>query len=105
MISNKTIIASIIITTTLLSSIITYAIIKHNTHHRISTSTKSEKITETHSNNFDLKRIEGYQYIKPLEWAEEDLQSTELTNLQNKIIKKIESYKKDGSIASASVYL
>lgn len=105
MISNKTIIASIIITTTLLSSIITYAIIKHNTHHRIPTSTKSEKITETHSNNFDLKRIEGYQYIKPLEWAEEDLQSTELTNLQNKIIKKIESYKKDGSIASASVYL
>ncbi len=104
MIINKTIIASII-TTTLISSIITYAIIKHNTQHSISNSTKSERIIETHSQNFDLARIDGYEYIKPLEWAEEDIQSTELTSLRNKIIKKIEYYKKDGSIASASVYL
>ncbi|MEP7165405.1 MAG: serine hydrolase [Ferruginibacter sp.] len=53
----------------------------------------------------DVKRLGGYQYIRPLLYADRPCQSEKLMPLKNQVESLIKGYKLSGTINSASVYL
>ena len=55
--------------------------------------------------NLNIGRLNGYQYIHPLLYAEPKCESEELADCKNQINQIIESNKANGKIISASVYV
>ena len=54
---------------------------------------------------FDIKRLGGYDYIRPFLYADRPCQSEKLLPVKNQIENLINNYKLSGTINSASVYL
>ncbi len=54
---------------------------------------------------YNVHRLSGYQYVKPLLYIEKKEESSNLTHLRNSISEVVEKYKKSGVLMSASVYL
>ena len=55
--------------------------------------------------NYNVERLTGYQFIRPLLFAEPACESATLLNTKTEIESLIDSYKAAGTITSASVYL
>lgn len=53
----------------------------------------------------DVKRLGGYQYIRPLLFADKACQTEKLLPLRNQVESIINNYKQTGTINSASIYL
>lgn len=55
--------------------------------------------------NYNVKRMGGFKYIKPLMFVDEECESDALSGIKQKLLGIIEAGKADGSIINASVYL
>jgi beta-lactamase class A len=55
--------------------------------------------------NLNISRLQGFQYIHPLLYAEPQCESDELSDCKNQISQIINANKANGKIISASVYL
>ena len=53
----------------------------------------------------DVKRLDGYAYIRPLLFADRECQSDKLGEIRNQVEGLINSYKQSTTITTASVYL
>lgn len=54
---------------------------------------------------YDVKRLDGYKYIKPLLFVDNQYESEELSQLKGTLSNLIQNYKNSGVIISASIYL
>ncbi len=61
--------------------------------------------TSSGSCTYNIKRLLGYEYIKPLEYAEPESESAIYGSLKTKIETLITDKKKNGALNNASVYL
>ena len=59
----------------------------------------------TYSCDYTLQRLNGYNYIKPLMFAEPDCESLNLNSLKKSLNKIIEQFKVSGRVNSASVFI
>jgi beta-lactamase class A len=71
---------------------------------------KEKQFTEQLNNtpvscNYDVKRMGGFKYVKPLMFVDEDCESDLLMNTKQKLISIIDKYKSIGDIESASIYV
>jgi beta-lactamase class A len=71
---------------------------------------KEKQFSEQLSNapvscNYDIKRMGGFKFIKPLMFVDEDCESDLLMNTKQKLISIIDKYKSIGDVETASVYL
>ena len=69
---------------------------------------KSAKVETTDTSlrcNFTLSRLGGYEYVRPLLFAEEACPSPELGHVRSEIENIINTYKNSGTITETSVYL
>lgn len=55
--------------------------------------------------NYNIKRMDGYKFIKPLMFVDEDCESDQLMGIKQKIAAVIDRYKTLGDVTTASVYL
>jgi len=55
--------------------------------------------------NYEIKRLEGYRYIRPLMFVEDECESEGLTLIKQRVTKLIDELKGSGDLISASVYL
>jgi beta-lactamase class A len=55
--------------------------------------------------NYDIKRMKGFKFIKPLMFIDEDCESDMLMNTKQKLISIIDKYHSIGEVNIASVYL
>jgi len=60
---------------------------------------------ENYSCNYKLKRVERYQYVKPLLFVDEDCESHGLSSIKYKVNAIIDKAKADRKLTTASVYL
>ena len=58
-----------------------------------------------YSCTYNIKRMNGYKFIKPLMFVDEECESEQLSGIKQKITGIIETHKTAGDITSASVYL
>lgn len=75
----------------------------------------SEKIKEAEASliknegidckEYKIKRLKGYKYIKPLMFVDNDCQSKKLEPIKNEVNALFESYKSNGVLNSAALYL
>ena len=54
---------------------------------------------------YNIKRLNGYKFVKPLMFVDEDCQSNSLSGVQKKINAVIENHKANRTLINASVYL
>lgn len=73
---------------------------------------KEKKFTEesaaainSYTRNYQVKRMNGYKYVKPLMFVEDDNESEQLMGVKQNITAIIDRYKTLGDITAASVYL
>jgi len=93
----------IVVAVLLISNLITFTIIS-----RKYAQPDSSEISEAgmgQSCGYDVKRLEGYKYIKPILFVDNQYESDELVQLKGTLNTIIENYKKSGVLNSASVYL
>ncbi len=55
--------------------------------------------------NYDVKRLNGYNYIKPLMFVDNECESEDLSSVKQRVYSLIEQYKVSGDLISCSVYL
>ncbi len=55
--------------------------------------------------NIDIKRLNGFEFIKPLMFVDNECESQELFFLKDQVNKIIQTFKVSGDLTSASVYL
>lgn len=55
--------------------------------------------------NYDIKRLQGFSYIKPLMFVDEECPSEDLAALQLNIATIIDKYKQNDNVITASAYL
>jgi len=55
--------------------------------------------------NYKVKRLTGYNYIKPLLFVDNECESENLSSIKQSVYQLIENYKKNNVISSASIYL
>lgn len=104
---SKQVIITVVITFAL-STYFTYTFCKHNlrnTAYASALQDTTEWATGTTSCDFNIKRMRGLEYIKPLLYVELKNESANLASLKSKINDEIEKYKKAGVLQSASVFL
>ena len=94
-----------VIVTFILTAIISSTICLWWSGKRISNSTVSYSPSYAQSCNYNISRLNGYKFIEPLVFAEEACESVALNPLKSEIENIINSYKMQGVITSASVYL
>ncbi len=92
----------LIIVVFLTSSIATYAIVHLIDQKKIETI--REAVNETRC-DFTIKRLGGYDYIKPLMFVETPCESSQMSGIKMAVQNTIDGYKASGVITSASVYL
>jgi beta-lactamase class A len=68
---------------------------------------KDELTSESNANSclYNIKRLNGFQFIRPLLFVDEDCQSNSLSSVQQSMNGVIEKYKASGGLTNASVYL
>ncbi|WP_293894261.1 serine hydrolase [Flavobacterium sp.] len=59
----------------------------------------------SYSCNYDVKRMNGYKFIKPLMFVDEECESAPLAGIKQKMAAIIDRYKTTGDLTTASVYL
>lgn len=66
---------------------------------------EDEKQTTEDQCTYQIERMSGYKFVKPLMFVDKDCESKSLAPLKSKIATFIDSYKSAGKINTASVYL
>ncbi|WP_181248449.1 serine hydrolase [Flavobacterium magnum] len=70
---------------------------------------KNDKKDETaiagYACNYNIKRLEGYKFIKPIMFVDGDCESESLQPIKSKLTGIIEQYKTNNGVINASVYL
>ena len=70
---------------------------------------KKDLLTESSNSNsncsYKIKRLQGFDFIKPLMFVDNSCESENLSSLKQSVTGLIDSYKKINTITSASVYL
>lgn len=93
----------------LLTNSVTYWLLKLNKKDESSTESSQENASlysNTSSNcSYKIKRLNGFNYVSPLLFVDNQCESDDLNPLKQNIISLIENYKKQGIINSASIYL
>ncbi len=59
----------------------------------------------TYACNYNIKRMNGFKFIKPLMFVDEECESDQLNDVKQKLIAIIEKYKAIGDLNIASIYL
>lgn len=65
----------------------------------------TEKSTATQGHSYEVKRLSGYKYVKPILFVDEKYESESLSGLKQNVAGIIENYKKTGIVSSASFFL
>ena len=55
--------------------------------------------------NYDIKRLEGYKFIKPLMFVDDECESENLNDLKQQVTSIVDKYKISGDLNNASVYV
>ena len=55
--------------------------------------------------NYEVQRINGYQYIRPILFVDDKCQSDNLLPMKETVVSLIDNFKKSGTVNAASVYL
>jgi beta-lactamase class A len=71
----------------------------------IAETVSSDRLPNGEDCNFQIARLSGYKYIKPLMYAERTCEAPMLTGIKSEVEKVVQSYQLKGVITSASVYL
>jgi beta-lactamase class A len=91
-----------VIIVSMLTTFATYAIVS-------SVDQKKIKMVQESANDircdFTIKRLSGYNYIKPLMFVETPCESAQMSGIKTAVQNVIDGYKATGAITSASVYL
>ena len=66
---------------------------------------QSAAAASSYSCNYNVKRMNGFKFIKPLMFVDEDCESAQLMDIKQSITTIIDRYKTQGDITTASVYL
>ncbi|MEI8204537.1 MAG: serine hydrolase [Bacteroidota bacterium] len=66
---------------------------------------KEQQLVQPSECGYQVQRLSGYQYIKPLQFVEPDCESPKYETLKNQLSKAIETNKNNGNLMAASVYL
>lgn len=67
---------------------------------------ESVNTSEIQSNcNYNIKRMEGFGYIRPLLFVDNSCESSNFNNMKGELMGIIDTYKKSGVLTSSSVYL
>ena len=66
---------------------------------------KTNAALSSYTCNYNVKRMNGYKFIKPLMFVDEDCESEGLQGVKQKITAVIDRYKTLGNVSAASVYL
>jgi beta-lactamase class A len=98
MISKKKALTAVL-TTSVLCSAATYIVVKNVYVKKEETSVNSGECS------YNIKRLLGYEYIKPLEYAEPESESALYGSLKTKVDALVAEKKKAGLLNNASVYL
>ena len=111
---SKKIASGYIVIIALVSSLATYFITNHiNNTNKVENAidqsiTNQQANTETSNNascNYDVKRLRGYGFIKPLLFVDNKCEGEKLEPIKQKITSLIDDLRKSGTINTASVYL
>jgi beta-lactamase class A len=88
-----------------LSIPITYFYLKGKEASNNNDSTLSASLSASDNCQHHSFRLKGYQYTRPLLFAEEECESKDLKDIKSQVSTKIEQLKSSGIISSASFYL
>ena len=66
---------------------------------------KSNAAVSSYACNYNVKRMNGFKFIKPLMFVDEDCESEGLMSIKQKITAVVDRYKTVGDVSAASVYL
>jgi beta-lactamase class A len=99
MISKKKALAAVLVTSVLCSAA-TFLVVRKR-----STPTQADSNAASGECSYNIKRLSGYEYIKPLEYAEPSSESALYGSLKTKIETLVADKKKNGTLTNASVYL
>ncbi len=66
---------------------------------------KSNAAANSYTCNYNVKRMDGFKYVKPIMFVDEDCESAGLMGVKQNITAVIDRYKTQGDISAASVYL
>ncbi|MFM6934109.1 MAG: serine hydrolase [Flavobacteriales bacterium] len=66
---------------------------------------EEEQQVSTENCHYQVERMSGYKFVKPLMFVDKDCESKSLSSLKNKVATFIDSYKSTGKINQASIYL
>lgn len=94
----------ILIGALVISNLITFTIISRKYSNSDSSDVAEASMVQG-SCGYDVKRLNGYKYIKPILFVDNQYESDELTQLKSTLNNIIENYKKSGVLISASVYI
>jgi len=94
----------IVVAVLLISNLITFTIISRK-YSNDSESEVSEAGIGQSGCGYDVKRLNGYKYIKPLLFVDNQYESDELAQLKGTLNNLIQNYKNSGTIISASLYI
>ncbi len=61
--------------------------------------------TSSYSCNYNIKRMNGFKFIRPLMFVDEECESEQLIGVKQQVISVIDKYKATGDLTNASVYL
>ncbi len=70
---------------------------------------KEKELSEAASSsiycNYNIKRMSGLKFVKPILWVDEECESDNLAGIKQKLTEIIEKYKQYNGVTDASVYL
>jgi beta-lactamase class A len=99
MISKKKALAAVLVTSVLCSAA-TFLVVRKK-----SSSAQAVSNTASGECSYNIKRLSGYEYIKPLEYAEPENESALYSSFKSKVDALVAEKKKAGLLNNASVYL
>lgn len=88
---------------TLFASVITFFLT--NFWNETQFAKKYDAAASAYTCSFNVKRMDGFKFIKPLMFIDEDCESDELMGVKQNITAIIERYKATGDVSASSVYL
>lgn len=96
---------AVVLITALVSSAGTFIFSKYYFQKNPLSFASSAHAAQSSNCSYKIKRLKGFQYIQPLQFAEPEDESISYAGVKSQLIGLIESYKNSGIISSASVYL
>ncbi|MBS7787038.1 serine hydrolase [Flavobacterium sp. CYK-55] len=93
----------VVIAVLLVSNLITFTIIS-----RKYANTETTEISEAgigQSCGYNVKRLDGYKYVKPLLFVDNQYESDELAQLKSTLTSMVDNFKNSGNLNSASIYI